>query len=124
MAEVVEEFVTEAFAFVCAGDKTRDVEEFDRDGAAASDAGAVVGFAAVREVVALAGAVDLEVAYCALWVDGCEAIVETCSGLSHLERVMWRGSAYGKLPAHKSAPLLHGRGGRGRGLTNFGACVC
>ena len=36
-----------------------------------------------------------------------------------------REVAYGKFPAHKSAPLLHGRGnrGRGRGLTDFGTCI-
>jgi hypothetical protein len=28
------------------------------------------------------------------------------------------------LPAHRSAPLLHGRGGCGRELTDFGACIC
>ena len=33
--------------------------------------------------------------------------------------------AYGKFPAHKSAPLLHDRvnRGRGRGLTDFGTCI-
>jgi hypothetical protein len=48
-------------------------------------------------------------------------IVQDCA---HWKRVMWRVAAYGKLPAHRSAPLLHGRGGRGQGLTDFGTCVC
>ena len=59
MPEVVEEFVPEAFPFMRTRDEPRDVEELNGDGAAAIDAGAVVGFAAVGEVVARAGAVDL-----------------------------------------------------------------
>jgi hypothetical protein len=78
--EVVEKLVTETFAFVGAGNEARDVEEFDRDGATAGDAGAVVGSAAVGEVVARAGAIDLEVANCTLRVDSGEASMETCSG--------------------------------------------
>lgn len=45
VAEVVEEFVTEAFAFVRAGDETGYVKELDGDGAAAVVAGAVVWLA-------------------------------------------------------------------------------
>lgn len=74
VAEVVEEFVAEAFAFVGAGDEAGDVEELDGDGAAAVKAGAVVGFAAGGDVVAGAGTVDLEVADGTLGVDGCEAM--------------------------------------------------
>lgn len=91
--EVVKKFVAEAFAFVGAGNETRDVEEFDRDGATAGDAGAVVGSAAVGEVVARAGAVDLEVANCTLRVDGCEASMENLvqdlvpTGESQVERI-------------------------------------
>jgi hypothetical protein len=47
MAEVVEELISQAFTFVGARDKTRDVQKLNRDGAAAGDAGAVVGFALV-----------------------------------------------------------------------------
>lgn len=72
MAEVVEEFVAEALAFMGAGDEAGDIEELDRDGAPARDAGAVVRFAAVGEIEAGAGTGNLEVANCALWVDGCE----------------------------------------------------
>lgn len=125
MPEVVEKLVTETFAFVGTGNEARDVEEFDRDGATAGDTGAVVGSAAVGEVVARAGAIDLEVANCPLRVDSGEASMETLFRiLCRLEKVMWGDSAYGKLPAHRSAPLLHGPGGRGRELTDFGTCVC
>lgn len=72
MSEVVEEFVTQPFAFVRAGDETGNVEQLDGHAAPAVDARAVVGFTSVLEVVARAGAVYLEVAYCTLGVDGCE----------------------------------------------------
>ena len=72
MAEVVEEFVAEAFAFMGAGDEASDIEELDRDGTPARDAGAVVRFATVGEIEAGAGTGNLEVADCSLWVDGCE----------------------------------------------------
>lgn len=79
-----------------AGDETCYVEEFDGHGATAVGAGAVVGFAPVRDVVAGAGAVDLEVAYCSLGIDCCEAVgvrVEVERGCG----AMVRGT-YGKLP--------------------------
>ena len=76
MPEVVEEFVAEPFAFVGAGNETSDVKEFDRDGATARDAGAVVGSAAVGQFVARAGAIDLEVANCTLRVDSCETSMD------------------------------------------------
>jgi len=65
VAEVVEEFVAEALAFMGAGDEASDIEELDRDGAPARDAG-------VGEIEAGAGTGNLEVADCALWIDGCE----------------------------------------------------
>ena len=46
-----------------------------------------------------------------------------CSGLYHRDDSA-ESSAYGKLPAHKSAPHLHGRDCRGRGLTDFGTRIC
>lgn len=49
-----------------------DVEEFDGNGPSAIDAGAVVGFTAVGEVVSRAGTFDLEVADGALGVYGGE----------------------------------------------------
>jgi hypothetical protein len=58
---------------MCPWNKTGDIEEFYGDGSPAFDAGAVVGFAAVGEVEARAGAGYLEVADCALGVDGCES---------------------------------------------------
>src|ERR1700722_10436641 len=54
-----------------ARDEAGDIEELDRDGAPARDAGTVVRFAAVGEMEAGAGTGNLEVADCALWVDGC-----------------------------------------------------
>lgn len=72
MAEVVEEFVAEALAFMGTGDEASNIEELDRDGAPAGDAGTVVRFAAVGEIEAGAGTGNLEVADCALRVDGCE----------------------------------------------------
>ena len=72
MAEVVEEFVAEALAFMGTGDEASDIEDLDRDGAPARDAGAVVRFAAIGEIEAGAGTGNLEVANCALRVDGCE----------------------------------------------------
>ena len=72
MAEVVEEFVAEALAFMGAGDEASDIEELDRDGAPARDAGTVVRFAAVGEIETGAGTGNLEVADGTLWVDGCE----------------------------------------------------
>lgn len=58
---------------MCAGNEASDIEELDRYGAPAVDAGAVVGFAAVGDGGAGAGAFDLEVADGALRVDGCES---------------------------------------------------
>lgn len=81
MAEVVEEFVAEALAFMGTGDEASDIEELDGDGAPARNAGTIVRFAAVGEIEAGAGTGDLEVADCALWVDGGETSNETCSGL-------------------------------------------
>jgi hypothetical protein len=106
-------------------DEAGDIEELDRDGAPARDAGTVVRFAAVGEVEAGAGTGNLEVADCALWVDGCETRI---GGVQDWGLTTGKGVAeksYGKFPAHKSAPLLHGRGnrGRGRGLTDFGTCI-
>jgi hypothetical protein len=72
VAEIVKESVAEALAFMGAGDEACDIEELDRDGAPARDAGTVVRFAAVGEIEAGAGTGNLEVADCALWVDGCE----------------------------------------------------
>jgi hypothetical protein len=72
VAEVVEESITETLAFMGAGDEASNIEEFDRDGAPARDTGTVIRFAAVREIEAGAGTGNLEVADCALRVDGCE----------------------------------------------------
>lgn len=126
MAEVVEEFVAETLAFMGAGDEASNIEELDRDGAPARDAGTVVRLAAVGEIEASAGTGNLEVADCALRVDGCETRMRDVQdgGRKYWKRRR-REVAYGKFPAHKSAPLLHGRGnrGRGRGLTDFGTCI-
>lgn len=69
VAQVVEEFVAEALALVGAGDEARDIEELNRDGATAVDTGAVVGLASVRNIVAGAGAVYLEVSDGSLGID-------------------------------------------------------
>jgi hypothetical protein len=58
---------------VCAGNETGDIEQFYGDGSSAFDAGAIIRLAAVGEVEARAGAGDLEVADCALGVDGRES---------------------------------------------------
>ena len=125
MPEVVEEFVTETFALMGAGHKTGHVKELYGDGAAAIDARAIVGFAAVGEVVTSAGAVNLEIADRTLRIDGGEARMETVQDYTALRWYMM-GSAYGKLPADKSAPHPYGRGGRGRGrgLTDFRTRIC
>jgi hypothetical protein len=80
VAEVVEEFITETLAFMGAGDEASNIEELDRDGAPARDAGTVVRFAAVGEIETGAGTGNLEVADCALWVDGCETRMRRRSG--------------------------------------------
>lgn len=49
VAEVVEEFVPEAFALVCAGDEPCHVEQLDGHGADALLAGAVVGLASLLQ---------------------------------------------------------------------------
>ena len=59
---------------MCAGHKTGNIEEFNRDGAATFYTGTVVGFAFVGETEACAGAFYLKVADGTLWVDRCEAI--------------------------------------------------
>lgn len=58
---------------MCAWHETSDIEEFDGNGAAAVDAGAIVRFAAVGCTDAGACAGDLEVTDGALGVDSCEA---------------------------------------------------
>jgi hypothetical protein len=73
VSQVVEEAVSQSFTHVCAGDKTGDVEEFDRDGASAIDAGAIVWFTSLCRSHAGAGAIDLEVANGSLWVDCSES---------------------------------------------------
>ena len=59
---------------MCTGHETGNIEEFDWNGAATFDAGAVVVFAFVGETEACAGAFYLKVADGSLWVDRCEAI--------------------------------------------------
>jgi hypothetical protein len=58
---------------VCAWNETGDIEKFYGDGSSAFDTATVVGLAAVREVKACAGAGDLEIADCALGIDGRES---------------------------------------------------
>lgn len=72
MAQVVQELVAQPFALVRARNEPGDVEELDRYRSSAVDASAVIWSAAVRDVVACACAVDLEVSDCSLGVDGCE----------------------------------------------------
>jgi acid phosphatase family membrane protein YuiD len=59
MAEVVQELVAQALALVRPRDETSNVKELDGHAALAVDTGAVVGFATVRDIVSLAGTVDL-----------------------------------------------------------------
>jgi uridine phosphorylase len=80
VAEVVEESITETLAFMGAGDEASDIEELDRNGASARDAGTVIRFAAVGEIEAGAGTGNLEVADCALRVDSCETRMRRRSG--------------------------------------------
>jgi hypothetical protein len=58
---------------VCAWYETSNIEKFDRDGSPSLDAAAVVGLATVCEAQARAGALDLEVAYGTLGIDGRES---------------------------------------------------
>lgn len=73
VAEVVEELVAQTFALVGAGDKTGDIQQLDGDTALAVVTGTIVGAASVGNIMAGAGAVDLQVAYGALRVDGGES---------------------------------------------------
>lgn len=72
LSEVVEELVAQSAAEVGPGDKAGNVEELDGDRPFPAAADAVVGGAEGLFIDAGAGAVDLEVADCALWVDGGE----------------------------------------------------
>lgn len=94
MAEVVEEFVAEAFALVGTRDQSGDVEEFDGDATGTVLTSAVVGFAATlkgwsgvglrglvaREGGAGAGAGEVEVAYGVVGLDGGEGKVACSQG--------------------------------------------
>lgn len=94
VAQVVEELVAQTLALVGAGNEAGDVEQLDGDAALAVDAGAVVGAAAIRDAVACAGTVDLEIAYRALRVDGGEsASVTGRSARTVRSREERRGSA-------------------------------
>jgi hypothetical protein len=123
---------------MCAWDETGDIEEFYGDGSPAFDAGAVVGFAAVGDIEAGAGAGNLEVADGALRVDGrksrdtelgyalARARVErrsrnrNCDGrrIAVDERI---GRTYGKLPTSNqptpSSSIVRLR-------TDFGSSIC
>lgn len=70
MPEVVKEPVTQTTALVGARYETGDVEELDRDGAAAFNAGAVVRPTFVLEVISGTGARDLKITDRSLGVDG------------------------------------------------------
>lgn len=71
--QVVEELVAQPLALVRARHQPGHVQQLDGHAAPPVDARAVVGLAALREAVARAGAVDLEVADGSLWVDRGEA---------------------------------------------------
>lgn len=73
VTEIIQELVSQTATLVGSRDQSGDVEQLDRDGAAALDTCAVIGLAPVRDLVSCASAVDLEVAYRSLGVDGCEA---------------------------------------------------
>lgn len=75
MAEIVEELIAQPFAFVGAWHKTGNVEKLYRYATLAVDASTVVGFTAVGNIVALAGAVDLKVANSPLRIDGSKSEV-------------------------------------------------
>jgi hypothetical protein len=96
MPQVVEEFVAQTLAGVGAGDESGYIEEFDWHGPQAVGAGAVVGFTPVLEAESGAGALDLEVAYCALGIDCCEA-----GERGSAREWLFEGfdSTYGKFPA-------------------------
>lgn len=49
-----------------------NIEQFDGDGSPPANAGAIVGFAAVRDVISCTSTCDLEIAYRSLWVDRSE----------------------------------------------------
>jgi len=59
---------------MCPRDESSYVDEFDRYGSPPVNAGAVVRFASVGDVVSSAGAFDLQVADCALGVNCCKSI--------------------------------------------------
>lgn len=72
MSKIVEELIAQPFSLVGTWNESCYVEEFDGYGSSAVHAGAVVGFAAVGEIVSRAGAVDLEVSDGALGIYGRE----------------------------------------------------
>ena len=73
VAQIVQELVAQPIPLVRARDQAGHVEELDGHAAAAVGARAVVWPTPVRQTVARAGAVDLEIADGALRVDGGES---------------------------------------------------
>jgi hypothetical protein len=72
MAQIVEKLVAQSFPFVCARNKSCYVEELNGYGPLAVNAGAIVGFTAVGDIVPFAGAFYLEIANCSLGIYGGE----------------------------------------------------
>jgi hypothetical protein len=62
VSQVVEKLVAEPLALMRPGDKTSDIEKLYGDGAPAVDAPAVVRFALVLQLEALASAIYLKIA--------------------------------------------------------------
>lgn len=74
MSQIIQKPIAQPLPHMRARNQTRNIKQLNRNGAFAVDAGSVVGFTFVRDVVARAGAFDLEVAYGALGVYCCETM--------------------------------------------------
>ena len=72
MPEIVQEFVPQAFPFMCPWHESGNVEELYGYAAAAVNAGAIVWLAPVGKAMSSAGTIDLEVANGSLRIYRCE----------------------------------------------------
>lgn len=73
MPQIVQELVSQSLSLVRSRHQAGNVEKFNRYGSPPVDTGTVIGFAVMRDIVACAGARDLEIAYGSLWVNSGES---------------------------------------------------
>lgn len=75
MPQIIKKLVSQAFALMCSRYETCDIEEFNRDRPSSVNAGAIIRFTSIGEVMSFACAVDLKVSDGSLRVDGSEGEV-------------------------------------------------